>query len=532
MSVSSGDTLLSISQIPSALLGKSIDEILNLGNYKRNFPNIRFNHSIRKIAYSTVSACADIIDNSIDAKATKVQIIILTDKNNNIAGIRFVDNGYGMNYDEADQALILGSDSGKHHTDLGTFGCGLKTASLSQGRAVRVITKSEDDTFVTSAQDLDVMTELNDWIKELRKSNKDEINLFKSYLGDSTGTIVDIYKIDHCDYTDKAWLQKALLKHLGIVFRKFIKSKRVKFFVGDAKVEPIDPIHDNQPSELLDQNLEFEGHGINIKLYELNDYGQSINSQRGIGHDLQGFHVFRNNREIMNGETFGMFIKHPKFNFFRGEIYFDGNLDDYFSTDVKKSSIMLKQSIRDKIENIVRPYILMQGRKHNSKKADDKTKDVNFNPLIKLIEDKLNLIETPKTEKEKRDRNPTPSSAKPPKEESDGLRKRKPKNNKKPGFVNGVDFRFVNLGGEYGPIWNPVLEGRRVIVELNEQHPFIIEHVLPLNEKGAVDAFNGILVLLMALSNYELRLSQQTEGFDAFVKMRSDVGSGVMTILK
>ncbi len=46
-----------------------------------------------------------------------------------------------------------------------------------------------------------------------------------------------------------------------------------------------------------------------------------------------------------------------------------------------------------------------------------------------------------------------------------------------------------------------------------------------------MDAFNAIMVLFMAMSNYEINLSQQTENFDAFVKMRAAVGSEVVTIL-
>jgi hypothetical protein len=236
----------------------------------------------------------------------------------------------------------------------------------------------------------------------------------------------------------------------------------------------------------------------------------------------------------MDGQTFSMFTKHPKYNFFRGEIYFDANLDDYFSTDIKKSSIFLKQSIKDKIQDLVKGYLLMQSRKHNRKAALDKTSQIDFDPLKKQIGGKLNLIKTPKADIEKRK---SPSNEEGEKKEkqaspnSNPDKKRKPRNNKKPGFANEVDFRFVNLGGSYGPIWEPVLEGRSVIVELNQEHPFIVENILPLYEKGSMDAFNAIMVLFMAMSNYEINLSQQTENFDAFVKMRAAVGSEVVTIL-
>jgi hypothetical protein len=174
----------------------------------------------------------------------------------------------------------------------------------------------------------------------------------------------------------------------------------------------------------------------------------------------------------------------------------------------------------------------MQSRKHNKKNALEKTSQIDFDPLKKQIGGKLNLINTPKAEIEKR-KSPQDLDSKEKKDKvpSPTDKRRKPRNNKKSGFINEVDFRFVNLGGAYGPIWEPILEGRSVIVELNQEHPFIVENILPLYTKGSMDAFNAVMVLFMAMSNYELKLSQQTDNFDAFVKMRSDVGSEVVTIL-
>jgi hypothetical protein len=517
--------------ISESIFKKSAEEILKLNGFTKNLPNIRFNESLRKIAYNTLSAFADIADNSIDAGATDIIIKIIS-KKSIIESIIFADNGYGMGFDEADQALRLGSDSQKEYKDLGTFGCGLKTASLSQGRKVSIITKSSEEDYIYSSQDLDLMMQVNDWVKELRIANKNEINLFNSFIENKTGTIVEISKLDYLDYSSTKWLENALIKHFGVVYRKFIKSKKINFYINDKKVEAIDTVHDNQPTVLLDEKIKFEGQDVTIKLYELNDYGQHINKDRGIGYDLQGFHVFRNNREIMDGQTFGMFTKHPKYNFFRGEIYFDAHLDNYFSTDIKKSSIFLKQSIKDKIYELVKGYLLMQSRKHNKKNALEKTSQIDFDPLKKQIGGKLNLINTPKAEIEKR-KSPQDLDSKEKKDKvpSPTDKRRKPRNNKKSGFINEVDFRFVNLGGAYGPIWEPILEGRSVIVELNQEHPFIVENILPLYTKGSMDAFNAVMVLFMAMSNYELKLSQQTDNFDAFVKMRSDVGSEVVTIL-
>jgi len=78
--------------------------------------------SMRSISYSLNNAVADIIDNSISAKASKIDMICIWEGNEPFIEIR--DNGVGMDADQLEEAMRLGSDP----NDLGRFGLGLKTA--------------------------------------------------------------------------------------------------------------------------------------------------------------------------------------------------------------------------------------------------------------------------------------------------------------------------------------------------------------------------------------------------------------------
>src|SRR5690606_23494542 len=63
--------------------------------------------------------------------------------------IAVIDNGSGMTPDELKNSMRMGTSgpiAARGTGDLGRFGLGLKTASLSQGRCVTVITKSKADT--------------------------------------------------------------------------------------------------------------------------------------------------------------------------------------------------------------------------------------------------------------------------------------------------------------------------------------------------------------------------------------------------
>ena len=95
--------------------------------------------STRAIGYTTPAAVADLIDNSISAEATEISIEFFSGEDGYVS---ILDNGKGMNYTELQNAMKYGSGDPnveRSSTDLGRFGLGLKTASLSQCRKLFVI---------------------------------------------------------------------------------------------------------------------------------------------------------------------------------------------------------------------------------------------------------------------------------------------------------------------------------------------------------------------------------------------------------
>ena len=117
--------------------------------------------SMRAVGYSIEAAIADLIDNSISAQADVIEIKYDASDNPFVA---ILDNGWGMTPDELTNAMRHGSHNPtdmREPDDLGRFGLGLKTASLSQCRKLTVISKKDS---VTSARllvrgqvDLDVL---------------------------------------------------------------------------------------------------------------------------------------------------------------------------------------------------------------------------------------------------------------------------------------------------------------------------------------------------------------------------------------
>lgn len=101
-------------------------------------------NGIRAIGYNFSTSVADIIDNSIDAKAKNIDVFSDPIAENPYFCI--LDDGIGMNENELNNAMIFGSDRSSKEADeldLGRFGLGLKSASLSQCRELIVISKNK-----------------------------------------------------------------------------------------------------------------------------------------------------------------------------------------------------------------------------------------------------------------------------------------------------------------------------------------------------------------------------------------------------
>lgn len=119
--------------------------------------------SMRAVGYSVEAAIADLVDNSISARADLVEIKYDASDDPFVA---ILDNGWGMAPDELTSAMRHGSGNptdAREPDDLGRFGLGLKTASLSQCRKLTVVSRKDN---VTSARrwDLDIVQQSGRWL--------------------------------------------------------------------------------------------------------------------------------------------------------------------------------------------------------------------------------------------------------------------------------------------------------------------------------------------------------------------------------
>ncbi|WP_323571830.1 ATP-binding protein [Rhizobium sp. 28DA2] len=188
--------------------------------------------SMRDLGYSLEAAVADLIDNSISADASKIDIFCEPSAPRPFLVI--LDDGRGMDADELLAAMRHGAANPRAERsprDLGRFGLGLKTASFSQCRSLTVASM-KGGACSAAEWDLDVIDKTDDWILSILDDKDIAALPYMDRLG-THGTAVIWRELDRLleDETgnrrDEIVNEKldVLEKHLSLVFHRFLAGE-------------------------------------------------------------------------------------------------------------------------------------------------------------------------------------------------------------------------------------------------------------------------------------------------------------------
>lgn len=207
--------------------------------------------STRAIGYSLEVAIADIIDNSVAAKAGKVQLSFFPVGD---AYVSILDNGTGMDDAQINIAMQYGSKSPtetRDSADLGRYGLGLKTASLSQCRVLTVISK-QGDQVIGRRWDLDYVIKTGAWsLLILDKDDFASVPHISDLYEQDSGTLVVWQNLDRLlmgevDY-EKSLGRKMdeVRQHLELVFHRYLSGesgiKKIEIVFNGVKLKAADP---------------------------------------------------------------------------------------------------------------------------------------------------------------------------------------------------------------------------------------------------------------------------------------------------
>jgi len=215
----------------------------------RIFSDARALESERHSDFDIYSSFGEVIDNSIQAEATKIRIEF---KNHTQAGKRkarlasvaFGDDGHGMDKTVLHNCLALGYSSRYNNRDgIGRFGVGMTKGAISQCRRIEVYSKTKSaDGWLYTVFDIDTVVKTGSATvpEPIKKAIPKE---WAGLAGKDHGTLVVWSHFDQIDEpADTVEAESRIW--IGRTFRKFI-FKGVKFFLNNEEIKAIDPLYLN-----------------------------------------------------------------------------------------------------------------------------------------------------------------------------------------------------------------------------------------------------------------------------------------------
>lgn len=330
--------------------------------------------SIAEQGYSLETALADLIDNSISAKADKIEILTDVSDTENIS-LFITDNGEGMTTEELALNMKFPSSSvsrKRAKSDLGRFGLGLKTASFSQTRKFTVLSRKENGTYSARTWDVDYLRECGEWriivnskeeIEEIlnnyRSCTRNFSNQFSDYDPNTIIVWQGLYKYQNFinpENRAKALieqLEKTTREYLGIVFHRFMQRKEnpLQIRINHWIVEYFDPFPSEKRSDLRTVGVfehPFKGDVFRVEAFVLPSsaikeeklHGGWVTPNRNLM-ELEGLYIYRGDRIIYFGGWNGVIKRQANLKLARLKVDVGNLNDDVLQLNVAKSKIAI-----------------------------------------------------------------------------------------------------------------------------------------------------------------------------------------------
>ncbi len=347
--------------------------------YEINPPASRLINSLRDIGYNFETAVADLVDNAIEAGATHVQIDIRHSGEKSC--IIISDDGAGMTESAINEALRFGSQRPYESDDLGRYGLGLKTASLSQCRRLTVLSRRSAKTnrLAVRQLDLDHIDRTDRWevIEPERVDNIDRA-AHRLRLGPGTALVwEDLDRILGTNAPESGWAKRRLAKlapqleaYLGMVFHRFLAGQVIgrealHISVNGEKVRSWDPLAPNeQINELTPLHWEISSVAgrQHVRLSRVvlppREKFSSIEEFERLAGPLkwnrqQGLYIYRSNRLIQGGGWAGIRTIDEHTKLARASLDFPSALDHLFHVNVAKMQVSVPPEIKTMLESPV-----------------------------------------------------------------------------------------------------------------------------------------------------------------------------------
>lgn len=334
--------------------------------------------SLRGLPYDLPGAIADLVDNSLDADAREIDVVLDADWRGPY--VRIADDGVGMTERQLDEAMRYGSAREYELDDLGHFGLGLKTASLSQCRRLTVATRTTTRGRIRVRRwDLDRVAEQDAWLLEHPRIDACRPQLTEP-LRRGPGTVVLWEELDRIIGARRPDGDAALRKlhsaatevaeHLAMVFHRFLDGEAsgppVRITVNGEEISAWDPFVRDEPmtQALPPQSLAIdfgdEQHHVRVRPYVLPNQHHFSSPEAHVAaggpkrwNRQQGLYIYRRDRLIQSGgwNRLRTLDEHAKLA--RIALDIPARADAAFRTDVVKMNVGLPDSLRPQLRVLI-----------------------------------------------------------------------------------------------------------------------------------------------------------------------------------
>ena len=291
--------------------------------------------TLTHVDYQLDGALAELIDNSVDAKAKDVLIRILR-VGQYPASILVIDNGSGIKKQDFKSAMTFAQRRKYEEEDTGMFGVGMKSSSLALCEVLTVVSKAKESSangcrWTRENIDKEVLHNLDpyeceSWFMNLMNSTKT--------INGPSGTIICWEKVDEFEVARASkespakFLEQILVgleQSLGLIFHRFIERQDLNLQIdvqdedgdvfGQRTVLPINPFkypktgRGGYPKILKTSKKELDGLTVKAHIWPkgMRTIEFKIPRASGTGAaESQGIYVYRSNRLLMAGKWAGL----------------------------------------------------------------------------------------------------------------------------------------------------------------------------------------------------------------------------------
>lgn len=338
--------------------------------------------SLRGVGYTTETAIADLVDNSVSARSGTVWIDFHWDGAQSV--VTLLDDGSGLSEDDLFAAMQLGSRdprSARTPADLGRFGLGMKTASFSQCRALTVASK-RSGRIGTFRWDLDYVADVaKDW-KILHGPARGSEHFLAALERVPHGTLIVWEKLDRLVGGSNTNDRRAHDAFLGVVERVAFHVSMVfhRFLGGDApslkilfngvdeanRLRPWDPFMSGHPATIRRPASHLGSGDIfaEVQAFVLPHRDKLSSKEFDVAAGIegwtahQGFYVYRNRRMLVPGSWLGLgsggrtWTQDEIFKLARIRLDISNAADFAWDIDIKKSRARPPESLKSRLRTV------------------------------------------------------------------------------------------------------------------------------------------------------------------------------------